>query len=179
MTDIILSMNIETEKKTKRTPKTTKTHKVISTHESVETKNDDDELIEDVPKKSKRKIKSMSEPIHEVIEPIVESVVEPVVEVVEPDVVDEVVESEVVIPKKRGRKPKDKVEKEKKPRGRPKLDKWKDIESKIRKGDFNQKSDLVIYISRILTSNNEYREQIGLLLKELGHNEIMMVFSFL
>jgi hypothetical protein len=170
MSDIILSMEAK-EKKPKRTPRVKKAENVIT---PIETKIDDDELIEDVPKKRKRKPK-VDAPNVTIDEDI------NVINVEHVDIVG-VVDEEVVVPKKRGRpkadKP-DKVEKEKKPRGRPKVDKWKDIEAKIRKNDFKEKSELVIYISRVLNTNNEYREQIATLLKELNHNEIMMVFSFL
>ena len=73
------------------------------------------------------------------------------------------------------------VVKEKKPRGRPVVDKWKTIESRIRGNEFHgsDKSALVIFISRVLNANNDFRPSMAQLLKELGHNDIMQVFSFL
>jgi len=69
----------------------------------------------------------------------------------------------------------------KKPRGRPIVDKFKVIEARIRGNEFNgaDKSNLVIFISKSLGENPEYRPQMGLLLKELGHNDVMMIFSML
>jgi len=97
-------------------------------------------------------------------------------EVVEPVVVEQPVEEVKDEPT-----PVVKQRPTKKPRGRPVVDKFKVIEARIRGNEFHgaDKSNLVIFISKSLGENPEYRPQMGLLLKELGHNDVMMIFSML
>jgi len=99
-----------------------------------------------------------------------------VVEVVEPIAVEQPVEEVKDEPA-----PVVKQKPVKKPRGRPIVDKFKVIEARIRGNEFHgaDKSNLVIFISKSLGENPEYRPQMGLLLKELGHNDVMMIFSML
>ena len=101
---------------------------------------------------------------------------EEIVEVVEPVVVEQPVEEVKEEPA-----PVVKQKPVKKPRGRPIVDKFKVIEARIRGNEFHgaDKSNLVIFISKSLSENPEYRSQMALLLKELGHNDVMMIFSML
>lgn len=181
MTDIILSMDSK----------------------PIETQTQVDEVItpDNIAKITKRTRKSKAvkevKPVEEVKEPeptVVEEVKEPIKEKpkgrVKKVIVKKVVKKEVVEPVA-VEQPVEEVKDEpvpvvkqkpvKKPRGRPIVDKFKVIEARIRGNEFHgaDKSNLVIFISKSLGENPEYRQQMGLLLKELGHNDVMMIFSML
>lgn len=179
MTDIILSMDskpIEAQTQVDEviTPdnivkisKRTRKPKAVKEVKPAEEPTPVEEVKEPVPiaveEKPKRKVKNVVK--KEVVE-----VVEPVVEIKQP--VEEVKEEPAPVVRQK---------QVKKPRGRPIVDKFKVIEARIRGNEFHgaDKSNLVIFISKSLGENPEYRPQMGLLLKELGHNDVMMIFSML
>jgi hypothetical protein len=67
----------------------------------------------------------------------------------------------------------------KKPRGRPTVDRWPSIEARIRGNEFKgaDRASLVMFVSRSLGDNPDHRTQMSALLKELGHTDVMMIFS--
>jgi hypothetical protein len=169
MTDIILSMDskpievdevITPDNIVKITKRTRKPKAVKSAEEATpveEVKEPESIAVEEKPKRKVKKV-------------VKKEVVEPVVEIKQP--VEEVKEEPAPVVRQK---------QVKKPRGRPVVDKFKVIEARIRGNEFHgaDKSKLVIFISKSLGENPEYRPQMGLLLKELGHNDVMMIFSML
>jgi len=67
----------------------------------------------------------------------------------------------------------------KKSRGRPAVDRWPSIEARIRGNEFkgSDRASLVMFVSRSLGDNPDHRTQMSALLKELGHTDVMMIFS--
>jgi hypothetical protein len=72
-------------------------------------------------------------------------------------------------------------ETEKKPRGRPPVDKFATVSARIRGGEFTDdsgnKAKLAIYVSRVLAEEKAFRPQMKELLTELGHVDLLSVFA--